>query len=66
MPSLDESIASGAAPLVAILRGVQPDGPFAFDGAAYLAANQDVAEAGVDPLQHYLRHGHLERRRVKP
>lgn len=48
------------------MRGVQPDGPFAFDGAAYLAANQDVAEAGVDPLQHYLRHGHLERRRVKP
>jgi ectoine hydroxylase-related dioxygenase (phytanoyl-CoA dioxygenase family) len=29
-------------------RGVQPDGPFNFDAQAYLAANPDVAQAGVD------------------
>lgn len=34
----------------------------AFDGAAYLAANPDVAEAGMDPLKHFLRHGLDENR----
>ncbi|MES3674768.1 glycosyltransferase [Halomonas elongata] len=33
-----------------------------FDPAAYLAANEDVARAGDDPLLHYLRQGHAERR----
>ena len=44
----------------------QPDGPYHFDAAQYLAANPDVAQAGVDPLAHYLRHGHQERRRLRP
>ena len=35
-----------------------------FDGAEYLSANPDVAEAGVDPLYHYLRHGMLENRQL--
>lgn len=34
----------------------------AFDGGAYLAANPDVARAGVDPLRHYLTHGAEEGR----
>jgi hypothetical protein len=34
-----------------------------FDGDAYLAANADVAADGVDPLQHYLKHGLSENRR---
>lgn len=33
-----------------------------FDPDAYLAANPDVARAGVDPLQHYLVHGLSEGR----
>lgn len=33
-----------------------------FDGAAYLAANPDVGQAGMDPLKHYLRHGVDENR----
>jgi hypothetical protein len=28
-----------------------------FDAEAYLARNPDVAEAGADPLQHYVSHG---------
>lgn len=34
-----------------------------FDEQAYLAANVDVAADGVDPLQHYLKHGLNENRR---
>lgn len=33
-----------------------------FNADAYLAANPDVARAGVDPLQHYLAHGLSEGR----
>ncbi|MFT3975868.1 MAG: hypothetical protein QM688_01945 [Sphingomonas bacterium] len=33
-----------------------------FDAAAYLAVNVDVAQAGIDPLEHYLRHGMNEGR----
>lgn len=33
-----------------------------FDADAYLARYQDVAEAGIDPLSHYLKHGILESR----
>jgi hypothetical protein len=46
------------------MRPSHPDGPYVFDGNAYLAANPDVAAAGIDPLEHYLRHGHAERRRL--
>ncbi len=48
------------------VKSQQPDGPYHFDSVAYLLANPDVAAAGVDPLQHYLEHGHRERRRLKP
>jgi hypothetical protein len=34
----------------------------AFDSAAYLAANPDVAQAGMDPLKHYMAHGLDENR----
>lgn len=43
----------------------QPDGPYHFDANAYLLANPDVAQAGVDALEHYIRHGHAERRRIR-
>ena len=33
-----------------------------FDGNAYLAANEDVAECGVNPLLHYVRYGKEEGR----
>jgi hypothetical protein len=33
-----------------------------FDSEAYLAAHPDVAEAGLDPLQHYINHGMAEGR----
>ena len=34
----------------------------AFDPAQYLAANPDVAAAGVNPLRHYLQFGYQEGR----
>lgn len=37
-----------------------------FDADRYLAENLDVAKAGVDPLQHYLRHGGVEGREPGP
>jgi capsular polysaccharide biosynthesis protein len=38
----------------------------AFDTARYLAANPDVAAAGINPLVHYLRHGRAEGRTAFP
>jgi SAM-dependent methyltransferase len=37
-----------------------------FDPEQYLLANPDVANAGVDPRQHYLMFGRREGRRLKP
>jgi hypothetical protein len=37
-----------------------------FDPALYLAANPDVAQAGANPYEHYLRHGHRENRKLRP
>ncbi len=37
-------------------------GPADFDAAFYLRENPDVAQAGLDPLEHYLRHGAQEGR----
>lgn len=37
-----------------------------FDPDLYLAANPDVAQAGANPFEHYLRHGRKERRRLRP
>ena len=37
-----------------------------FDAAAYLESNPDVREAGLPPLQHYIRHGAEEGRRPHP
>lgn len=37
-----------------------------FDAAWYLEAYPDVRAAGVDPWQHYLKHGHAEGRRPTP
>jgi len=36
-----------------------------FDSRAYLAANPDVAQAGVNAAEHYLLHGFRERRRLR-
>ena len=37
-----------------------------FDPAYYLERNPDVAQAGLDPLAHYLRHGAWEHRNPHP
>lgn len=37
-----------------------------FDSAYYLAANPDVAAAGINPVSHYLRHGRDEGRSPRP
>jgi len=37
-----------------------------FDPDAYLAAHPDVAEAGLDPLWHYINHGMAEGRQLQP
>ena len=39
--------------------------PQDFDSATYLEINPDVREAGVDAIEHYLRHGLLEGREYK-
>jgi hypothetical protein len=44
----------------------EPSSGVAFDPAAYLAANPDVAAAGVDPLTHYEQFGRAEGRRLRP
>jgi hypothetical protein len=36
-----------------------------FDARAYLAANPDVAQAGVNAAEHYLRNGFREKRRLR-
>lgn len=38
----------------------------AFDPKAYLAANPDVAQAGVNPAEHYLKYGVHEKRLLRP
>jgi SAM-dependent methyltransferase len=40
--------------------------PLDFDKDAYLAANPDVAAAGLDAAEHYLRHGQHENRPLRP
>jgi SAM-dependent methyltransferase len=40
-----------------------PDG---FDSDCYLQANPDVAQAGMDPVVHYLKYGRFEGRKLKP
>ncbi len=37
-----------------------------FDAEYYLSANPDVAQSGLAPLQHYLRHGRTEGRSPSP
>jgi hypothetical protein len=39
--------------------------PVEFDPKVYLAIHKDVANAGVDPVQHYLTYGHKEGRRFR-
>ncbi|MGE0789842.1 MAG: phytanoyl-CoA dioxygenase family protein [Sandaracinaceae bacterium] len=43
-----------------------PELPTGFDAALYLEANPDVAEARVDPAQHWLTHGKREGRKLRP
>ncbi|TIC78511.1 glycosyltransferase [Crenobacter intestini] len=38
---------------------------FDFDSDFYLSAYPDIAESGVDPVEHYLRHGRHEGRKPK-
>ena len=39
--------------------------PNEFDANAYLDANPDVEEAGVDPYEHYIKHGLKEKRKLR-
>lgn len=39
-------------------------GELKFDPEIYLQPNPDVAQAGVDPFEHYLNFGIRERRRI--
>ncbi len=39
--------------------------PADFDAARYLALNPDVSMAGLDAAQHYVAHGHAEKRRYR-
>jgi SAM-dependent methyltransferase len=39
--------------------------PREFDPKTYLAIHKDVADAGIDPVQHYLFYGREEGRRIK-
>ena len=38
---------------------------FPFDAARYLALNPDVVAGGANPLVHFMRHGRMERRRLR-
>lgn len=40
--------------------------PEGFDAAAYLEANPDVRDAGLDPVRHYLDWGRIEGRPLRP
>jgi hypothetical protein len=42
------------------------DPDFRFDAAEYLAANADVASAGVNPFEHYVKFGRKEKRNLRP
>ncbi len=44
----------------------RPDVALFFDAAFYLATNADVAEAGLDPLLHFLEYGIAEQRSPHP
>jgi len=52
--------------LDAPLHGIDAGAPDWFDPSWYLSAYPDVAEAGVDPLQHFLRFGLREWRQPNP
>lgn len=43
-----------------------PELPAEFDPQLYLDANPDVAAAGMDPADHYRKHGKSEGRRLRP
>jgi FkbM family methyltransferase len=51
-------------PLDLLLEGVRPPAelPAGFDPARYLERNPDLARANVDPVNHYMTHGWLEKR----
>jgi hypothetical protein len=51
---------------IVILRRVDaPSLPIEFDAEIYLSIHKDVADAGVDPVQHYLACGRKEGRRLR-
>jgi len=54
--------ALGLRPSFRRLWGSAAELPSDFDAEAYLRLNRDVEAAGVDPVHHYLRHGHREGR----
>lgn len=59
-------VGPGGAPVSPAGQAAFPALPPGWDGAAYLQANPDVAAAGVDPAEHWLRHGRFEGRLLRP
>ena len=55
-----------AGPMGALLRYAKARVVLGFDREFYLMRYPDVAEAGADPLDHYLRHGRKEGRAPSP
>lgn len=48
--------------MVKSIAALHPGLPVDFDGQIYLKLNPDLVAAGVDPVEHFLSHGHLEGR----
>lgn len=63
--SFADLLAKSSASVATIPHPESPELPADFDAEEYLLRNSDVAEAGMDPIYHYLNHGRYELRRYK-
>jgi hypothetical protein len=63
--SFGNLLAQSSAGTAATSNQKSPELPADFDAEEYLLRNPDVAEAGMDPVYHYLNHGRFEFRRYK-
>ena len=63
--SFGNLLAKSSAGTAATPQQKSPELPADFDAEEYLLRNPDVAEAGMDPIYHYLNHGRFEFRSYK-
>lgn len=63
--SFGKLLAKSSADTAATPHPKSPELPADFDAEEYLLRNPDVAEAGMDPIYHYLNHGRFEFRSYK-